>query len=176
MLAETTAVIIHIISEKYFGILINLTIIMIGILTTDQINNVVSSQSVCRIACTDGKDPYICPVVYTFDGKHIIFQSKPGKKINYLRKNSSVCAEIDIINNLNNWKSVLVYGTFEELKNKEADEARKFLFNKAHTLMTISAVHPFEHSNTLPSLDDPNRIKKIMCRINIKEMTGRYEM
>ena len=149
---------------------------MIGVLTTDQINNVVSSQSVCRIACTDGKSPYISPVVYAFDGQHLIFQSRPGKKINYLRKNPAVCIEIDIINNLNNWKSVLVYGTFEELKNKEADEARKFLFNKTHTLMTVSAVHPFEHSNTLPTLEDSNRIKKIMCRINIKEMTGRYEM
>ena len=149
---------------------------MTGVLTADQINNIVASQSVCRIACTDGKNPYISPVVYAFDGKQLFFQSKPGKKINYLRKNASVCIEIDIINNLNNWQSVLIYGTFKELRNKEADAAREFLFHKAHTLMTKSAVHPFEHSDNLPSVDDSNRIKKLMCCIQINEMTGRFEM
>ena len=44
---------------------------MLGQLNDTQIQNILSSQAVGRLACTDGKQPYIVPVTYTYDGKYI---------------------------------------------------------------------------------------------------------
>ncbi|MEI2749302.1 MAG: pyridoxamine 5'-phosphate oxidase family protein [Ferruginibacter sp.] len=147
---------------------------MLGKLTSTQINNILSSQSVCRLACTDGKKPYVTPVTYAYDGKFIYGQTQEGTKLNILRKNPNVCLQMDIMNSMNNWQSVLVYGKFEELKNKAADTAREYLFSKVLTLMTSSTIHNFEHEGAT-KVDDNNRIKSIMYRIKIKEITGRFE-
>jgi hypothetical protein len=148
--------------------------IMIGELTKEQIENVLQSQVHCRLACIDEKKPYLVPVSYAYDGKFIYCQSKEGKKINLLRKNPNVCIQVQIMTSMNNWQSVLVYGIYEELKDNAAAEARKILFDKVLTLFTSAAVHKFEHSEG-ETIEDKNRIKDIMFKINIQEITGRYE-
>jgi nitroimidazol reductase NimA-like FMN-containing flavoprotein (pyridoxamine 5'-phosphate oxidase superfamily) len=75
---------------------------------------------------------------------------------------------------MNNWQSVIVYGTFEELENEDAIKAREFLFSNILTLMTSAVINSFQHDTTNES-DDNNRIKDIMFRIKINEVTGRYE-
>ena len=75
---------------------------------------------------------------------------------------------------MNNWKSVLVSGKFVELKGKEGDKAREYLFGHVLTLMTGCSVHQHEHGVT-GTVDDGNRIKPIMYQIKIKEKTGRFE-
>jgi len=94
---------------------------MLGTLNETQINNVLSSQVIGRLACTDGKQPYIVPVTYTYDGSYIYGQTNEGMKLNILRKNSNVCFEVDMMTDMRNWQSVIVLGKFEELKNKEAE-------------------------------------------------------
>lgn len=147
---------------------------MIGELTKGQIENILQSQAHCRMACTDGLMPYLVPVSYAYDGKYIYCQSKEGKKINILRKNPNVCVQVETMSGMNNWQSVIVYGTFEELENEDAIKAREFLFSNVLTLMTSAAIHSFQHDTTNES-DDNNRIKDIMFRIKINEVTGRYE-
>jgi uncharacterized protein len=147
---------------------------MLGQLNDDQIENVLSSLVVGRIACTDGKQPYIVPVTYTYDGEYIYGQTNEGMKLNILRKNKNVCFEVDMMSDMRNWQSVIVYGKFEELKDKEAEKARSILFGKVFTLMTSSTVHAHEHE-VGSKVDDSTRVKHVMYRIKIKKVTGRFE-
>ena len=147
---------------------------MIGELNYNQIKNVLSSQAVGRLACSDGKQPYIIPVTYAYDGKHVYGQVIEGTKLKLLRKNPKVCFEVDMIINMANWQSVLVYGVFEELKNTEAKRAREFLFDRVFPLMTSSTVHPFGHEEK-GKVNDSTRIKPVMYRIKISKITGRFE-
>ena len=147
---------------------------MIGNLNQTQINNVLSSQVLGRLACTDGEQPYIVPVTYTYDGKYIYGQTDEGQKLNMLRKNPNVCFEADMMADMANWQCVLVYGKFEELKGLQATKAREILFNRVLGLMTSSTVHAHEHVVTA-EIDDGNRLKHVVYRINIKEVTGRFE-
>jgi nitroimidazol reductase NimA-like FMN-containing flavoprotein (pyridoxamine 5'-phosphate oxidase superfamily) len=48
-----------------------------------------------------------------------------------------------------NWRSVLAYGTFEELKGEEARNAGAILFNRIFSLMTSSTIHGHEHGERL---------------------------
>lgn len=147
---------------------------MLGELNEMQIDNVLLSQVIGRIACTDGKKPYIIPVTYVYDGKSIIGQTKEGLKLKIMRKNPNVCFEVDVMLDMANWQSVIVFGTFYELTGKEAEKARDYLFNHVLPLMTSSTIHAHEHEIT-GKVDDSNRVKPVMYRIKIKKKTGRYE-
>ncbi len=147
---------------------------MLGELNDLQINNLLSSQVIGRLACTEGKQPYIVPVTYCYDGVYIYGQTNEGKKLDILRKNKNVCFEVDAMTDMRNWQSVIVYGTFEILKNKESERAREAFLNTIFPLMTSSTVHKHEHGTTA-AVDDSTRIKYTMYRIRIKKMTGRFE-
>jgi uncharacterized protein len=147
---------------------------MLGELNEIQINNLLLSQAIGRLACTDGLRPYITPVTYVFDGKCIYGQTREGMKLNTLRKNPEVCFEIDTMTDLANWQSVLVFGKFEELTGEEADFKRDYFLNRVLPIMTSSFVHAHQHQVT-SEIDDNNRLKPLMFRINIRQKTGRYE-
>lgn len=147
---------------------------MLGTLNTDQIHNILSSQVIGRIGCTDGKKAYIVPVTYTYDGEYIYGQTSPGKKLDILRKNPTVCFEIDMITDMRNWQSIIVYGTFKELTKEEAEEASNILYTRIYTHASSSTIHPFGHeisnSDVIPKKEAP-----IMYKILIDEITGRFE-
>ncbi len=147
---------------------------MLGELSEIQIDNILTSQVLGRLACTDGKQPYVVPVTYTYDGKYIYGQSNEGMKMKILRKNPNICFEVDVMTDMRNWKSVIVYGEFEELKNKEAEKAREILFGNVFPLMTSSTIHTFGYDEN-DKVDDSTRVKYVMYRIRIKKITGRFE-
>lgn len=150
--------------------------LMNGELNEQQINNILTSQLIGRLACCEGKYPYIVPVTFAFDGTYIYGHSFEGKKLDLLRKNPNVCFEVDIANDISNWQSAVIYGQFEELDAEKAEEARIELFNKAMPLSTKSAIHLHEHDEGAGhELSDKTRIKPIMFRIKINEKTGRFE-
>lgn len=147
---------------------------MIGSLSELEMKNLLTSQAVGRIACAEKEKPYIVPVTYTYDGKYIYGQSNEGTKLKILRKNPAICFEVDTMIDMRNWKSVVVFGEFEELKDEAATIARNLLFSNVFPLLTSSTIHAHEHHIT-GEIDDSTRIKYIMYRIKILKMTGRYE-
>jgi uncharacterized protein len=148
---------------------------MLGKLNIDQMNSLLTSQALGRLACTDGKQPYIVPVTYTYDGHFIYGQTNEGTKLDILRKNPNVCFQVERMTDMRNWQSVIVYGQFEELENiKEAQKARDILFNRFYPLTTSRTVHSFGQE-TVEEADDNSRIKSVMYRIKIERMTGRFE-
>ena len=147
---------------------------MIGRLNDTQIQNILSSQVMGRLACTDGKQPYVVPVTYAYDGEYIYAQSNEGMKLEMLRKNPNVCFEVDMMTDMRNWQSAIVFGNFEEWKNKGAQKARDILINHVFPLITSSTIHSYEHEVTA-KVDDSTRVKPVMYRIKIRKITGRFE-
>ncbi len=147
---------------------------MLGSLTETQMNNLLTMQAVGRIGCSDGKKTYITPVTYAFDGTYIYGQTNEGLKLDLMRKNPYVCFEVDSMLNMANWESIIVWGYFEELEDKEAKKAREFLYNNILDLLTSSTIHLHEHGSPQDTIET-NRIKRIMYRIRITEKTGRFE-
>ena len=75
-----------------------------------------------RLGCIASGWPYVVPVNYFFDGKDIYIHTLPGKKLDALRANPRVCLQVDEIKNPYNWRSVIAYGTFEEVSSEETQE------------------------------------------------------
>lgn len=149
---------------------------MTGDLNLQQINNILCSQVVGRIACCDTKHPYIVPVVYSFDGQSIFAQTFEGRKMDIMRKNPNVCFQVDVSHDIYNWQSVMVFGQFEEIKDENIEAIRETHFSKVMPLMTNSSIHQHEHDEgSGHELEDTNRVKPIMFRIIINEKSGRFE-
>jgi nitroimidazol reductase NimA-like FMN-containing flavoprotein (pyridoxamine 5'-phosphate oxidase superfamily) len=148
---------------------------MLGELNALQINNVLSSQAVGRLACTDGKKPYIVPVTYCYDGEFIYGQTNKGTKLTLLRKNPNVCFEVDVMTDMRNWQSVVVMGKFEELSRKEEEKARELFVSRLFPLSTSSTVHTYGHPGAAAGEEESNRVKPIMYRIRIARVSGRFE-
>lgn len=60
--------------------------------------------------------PYVVPITYFFDEENnaIICYSGDGHKMNAMRKNNLVSLQVFEIESINNWKSILLHGTFEQ--------------------------------------------------------------
>jgi uncharacterized protein len=143
-------------------------------LNEQQMNNLLSSQVVGRLACTDSLQPYLVPVTYAFDGNCIYGQTNEGMKLDLLRKNPNVCFEVDIMTNMDNWQSVIVRGKFEELTETEAEKGRVILKNCVFPMMTSDMIDGEQHE-VEATLDDSKPMKHVIYRILIDEKTGRFE-
>jgi nitroimidazol reductase NimA-like FMN-containing flavoprotein (pyridoxamine 5'-phosphate oxidase superfamily) len=51
---------------------------------------------------------YIVPVTYGYNDKYIYGHTIEGMKIIMMRSNPVVCFEVDQINDLNSWQSVII--------------------------------------------------------------------
>jgi nitroimidazol reductase NimA-like FMN-containing flavoprotein (pyridoxamine 5'-phosphate oxidase superfamily) len=148
---------------------------MIGELSLAQIHQVLHQQLYGRLACQVNDKLYVVPVSFAFDDKYIYAHSKEGQKIDMLRKSGHACFQVDIINGLNDWRSVIIWGKYHELKStKDQSIAMRLLedrFGPLHVSESISrpsgGIHPPETVE--------KRKKAVYFRISIDEATGRFE-
>ena len=147
---------------------------MFGKLTAEEIESVLHQQVVGRLGCHANGMTYVVPISYGYDGEYIYVHTVEGMKINMLRKNSRVCFEVDTMVNMANWKSVIVWGEFEELtKEPGRQNAIQKLHERVLPIISsattkLSSDWPFTPKNT-------QTITGIVFRIKITEKTGRFE-
>ncbi len=149
---------------------------MTGHLTDEEIDELLTGNIFGRIGCTDGRQPYVVPTNYIFDGKQIIAHAATGRKIRVMRDNPLVCLEVDEVKSFTDWKSVIVFGRYEEItEEKEQLRAMKlFVDRMLHLKMSETAVVP-DIAETRVHPRSPGFIKPVVYRIVIEEKTGRFE-
>mgnify|MGYP001550774125 FL=1 len=147
---------------------------MFDTLSNKQIVDVISNNFVGRLGChADGKT-YVVPVSYAYDGDYIYLRSFEGMKLAMMRKNPKVCFQVDKMESMADWESVIIWGTFEELTNsKEREKGLKILLsrilpNVSTNMVKMTPEWPFP-------TNDFARIDGIVYRIHIEEITGRCE-
>lgn len=95
----------------------------IGKLRDEDALAVLRAGNLGRLGCIAEEEPYVVPVNYLFDGKDIYIHSLPGRKINALRDNPRACLQVDEIRDAYHWRSVIAYGTYEEVFDEQARES-----------------------------------------------------
>ena len=147
---------------------------MLGELDDIQIDHILNSQYVGRIGCRSGKDVYVVPITYAYDGTYIYSFSKVGTKIKIMRKNPRVCFQVDAIDNMANWRSVLVWGEYEELASEsERKKAAKIISGKLDPITTSETLVP-KRQTMAPQIVEKQK-RTISYRIRIRSKSGRYE-
>ncbi|HZY82571.1 MAG TPA: pyridoxamine 5'-phosphate oxidase family protein [Cyclobacteriaceae bacterium] len=148
---------------------------MIGDLTQEQIDQVLHMSLVGRLGLINKDQPYVVPVSYAFDGEFVYCHSREGFKITSMRKNQKICFQVDIIDNLNSWRSVLVVGKYEEIKTEnERKAAVQLLGARLNPILFSNIVN--QHAR---NVDPPRVVEKkqhaVYYRIRIAEKTGRFQ-
>jgi nitroimidazol reductase NimA-like FMN-containing flavoprotein (pyridoxamine 5'-phosphate oxidase superfamily) len=146
-----------------------------GALSDEQIDHVLRSEVVGRIGChADGKT-YVVPVVYAYDGSALYGHSNEGLKLHMLRANPAVCFEVDHVESLTNWQSVIVWGQFEELHDEDADRAEQLLVERLKPLLAGQIDQLAQSPAHVTSPDAGLLVRRaVVYRIVLAERTGRY--
>jgi nitroimidazol reductase NimA-like FMN-containing flavoprotein (pyridoxamine 5'-phosphate oxidase superfamily) len=147
---------------------------MIEILSDQEIISVVSNSVVGRLGChADGKT-YVVPISFAYDSGYIYARTFEGMKLEMMRKNPEVCFQVDDMQSMADWKSVILWGTFEELKKKPERELglkillSRILPNVSSETVKFTPEWPFASGNL-------SEIKGTVFRIRVSEMSGRME-
>ena len=147
---------------------------MIGKLESHEIEEVLHHQLIGRIGCHADNITYVVPISYAYDGTYIYGHTYEGMKINMMRKNPRVCFEVDTMQNMANWKSVICWGEFEELINSDEREAGiQKLLDRVLPLVTSETVQITPQWPFPPT--DLNKVEGIVYRVLLNEKTGRFE-
>ncbi len=147
---------------------------MLGELTSNEIESVVRKQMIGRIGCCDANEVLVVPITYAYDGTYIYGHSQEGMKIKMMRKNPNVCFEVDELTDMTNWKSVIMWGVYEELIEEEAHRnglkifADRMKFLNASETIGPMLRQPEPHPHGALS-------KPIVFRIKVNKKTSRFE-
>jgi nitroimidazol reductase NimA-like FMN-containing flavoprotein (pyridoxamine 5'-phosphate oxidase superfamily) len=133
-------------------------------------NEALSRAKYGRLACAHDNQPYVLPLNFNFDGNSYLYCfATLGQKVEWMRANPRVCFEIDEVNNHNDWSSVIIFGSYEELPDKpEFETARRHLQEclQKRVMWWEPAYISQQHR------DKPHSLTPIFFRIKIQSVTG----
>jgi len=136
-----------------------------------EIDEIINKSVVCRIGLADGEKPYVVPMCFGYDGKHLYFHSAPvGMKIGILKKNDRICFEFDECGDITkgddhcswgiDYRSVIGFGRATLIEDDEEKRAALDIISGHY------AEGPFQY--------DPRMFKAVaVIKVDIDEMTGK---
>lgn len=124
--------------------------------------------SIGRLACALDNQPYVVPVGFAYERPHVYVFSTLGKKIEWMRQNPKVCLQADEVSNRSNWNSVIVTGTYLELREPQYSAQKQHAIER---LGEFSQWWKTPFSERRESSDDLS-IEPVFFRIDISEITG----
>lgn len=147
---------------------------MLGKLNPEQMDYLLRSQVVGRIGCYAHGHVYLVPITYLYDGQQIYCHTIEGLKVQMMRQNPLICFEVDAIQTMVNWQSVIIQGRYEELSGEESQEARLLLLNRLTPFLISETSLPADTPQIHQALKNRPHAQ-VTFRIKILEKTGRYE-
>lgn len=138
---------------------------MLTRLDDEEARKILGRERIARLGCITDTGPYVVPTGYYFADNAAYCHSLPGLKIDALRKDPRACLEVDHIESDLHWKSVLAFGTYEEVKPNERGD----ILNKL--LQRFPLLTPVESALA----DEAGPLPVIVFRIKIDRITGLAE-
>ena len=134
-------------------------------LERDEIEKILARNNLGRLGYAIGNRVEVQPVNYVYADGWLYGRTSYGEKYEVLAENQyrwwPVVFEVDEVEDIFNWRSVLVHGGFYVI-----DESEQELWHEAvHVLRTL-VPDTFE-------VDDPFAFRTVVFRISAQEMTGR---
>jgi hypothetical protein len=98
-------------------------------LSRGEIDAFLGGQRIARLGCHAGGETYVVPLIYAYDDGAIVAVTMEGRKTAMLRENPRVCIEVDEYDTdgKGSWRSVIAYGTYEELAGDAIEPALDLL-------------------------------------------------
>ncbi|CAN5790551.1 hypothetical protein BH09ACT7_BH09ACT7_38860 [soil metagenome] len=141
---------------------------MLGELTPAETEDVLRNGVIGRVGCISDGRPYVVPVCYAYEAGYIYGHSVDGKKLRALRANPQVCFEVEEVDDLSNWRSVIAWGVAEELTGAAAEDGMQLLLERVLPKL------PAGSTSAHPSPQGQHRLASVY-RVHLHDRTGRFE-
>ena len=142
---------------------------MLGKLNKREIIDLLERQVIGRLGCYADDETYVVPVNYVYRNDAIYAHTGSGKKLDMMRKNPKVCFQVDEISDTFRWKSVIVWGIFQELTGEERQQAMQGIIQR---IMPLADSGAQRSSHAIP---DDQQTHIVVFKIPVIEGTGRFE-
>ena len=141
---------------------------MLGELNAAQIEDLLRTEVIARIGCIDDEDRvYVVPVSYAYDGTYLWGHGMDGAKLRAMRAHPDVCVEVEHVDDLSNWRSVIAWGRFEECRGADREAGMALLVDRIMPLLRFPPHQP---------PPDPSGPKQgTVYRIKLASKSGRFE-
>jgi nitroimidazol reductase NimA-like FMN-containing flavoprotein (pyridoxamine 5'-phosphate oxidase superfamily) len=98
-------------------------------LSRAEIEEFLRGQRIARLGCHAGGATYVVPLIYAYENGEVFAVTTEGRKTAMLRENPHVCVEVDEYDadGRGSWRSVIAYGTYEELAGDAIEPALSLL-------------------------------------------------
>ena len=123
-----------------------------------------------RLACAHQGQPYITPILFTYEDSWLYSFSTHGQKVTWMRANPLVCVEAEELVTRQEWATVIVLGRYEELPDTATHGAYR---THAHDLLQRRPVwwEPGYVKTVVEGKERP--LDGVYFRIRIDQITGR---
>jgi hypothetical protein len=139
-------------------------------MTDDECRAALARLTFGRLACARDNQPYVVPIYFAYDGRHVYGFSTPGQKIDWMRSNPLVCLEADERKDHDRWTSVIVSGRYRELP-----DTAEFAPDRAQAHRALQEHARWWDYATIPAAEWRRKhepFAPIFYRIEIERITG----
>lgn len=137
-------------------------------LTEQECAQTLMASSFGHLACAKDNSPYVVPITFAFADNSIYSFSLMGQKIDWMRRNPEICLQVDDFGQDRGWKSVIVYGWFEELPDRIGSKRER---DRAWSLLSKDA--RWWEPGGLKPVTTAGASSHVFYRIRIDRLTGR---
>jgi uncharacterized protein len=138
-------------------------------LKIEDCREILEKAKMGRIACAFDNQPYIVPFNFAYGGgKHLYAFSTVGQKILWMRENPLVCVEVEEIKNQEEWATLIISGSYEELMDEPAFENQRIY---AHELLSRRPMW-WQPAYVAETHREEIEEKPVYFRIYIEKITG----
>ena len=145
-------------------------------LSAEDMDDLLRSQLYGHLGCTtpDGRI-YVVPITYAYYDGYVYSFSSSGMKVDAMRAHPSVCFQAEQFLEDGFWRSVVAWGTFEELSGTDRVEAMSLIFRRFE-LQKTTIISPLFHDPAevlAPMKEHMKKKDAVLYRIRITERTGK---
>lgn len=97
---------------------------------------VLGQLDYAHLAVAEDNIPYVVPVHYAFDGDDLFIYTTEGKKADIIRVNPEICLQAEEVEDNENWRSVMVSGTAEQITDEDSKQKALDLLLKINPRLT----------------------------------------
>ncbi len=134
-------------------------------LTKPECEAILANHHVGRLAYTFHDRVDIEPIGFVFDQDGLVFRTGPGSKLMTLKHHPWVALEVDEVEGMFKWRSVVVHGTAYVL-SEIGSEAELEAYHSALATLRRHVPETFR-------ANDPTPARSVVMRLSIDKISGR---
>ncbi|RWC94179.1 MAG: pyridoxamine 5'-phosphate oxidase family protein [Mesorhizobium sp.] len=143
---------------------------MIRTLSTLECTKMLAANRTGHLACAKDGQPYVVPFNYAYADNHLYAFSLLGKKVDWMRENPLLCAQVQEHTQGRGWKSVILEGRYEELPDRIGHKVQR-----DHAWAVLSKHADWWEPGALKPVTPPlsESLPHVFFRILVEQVSGR---